>query len=404
MRESTNTNSILSRKTVECHRVVSLAVVECNKPTHKPPHIGIEYDAIDASDIEKVASLYVRIEPQIPRSRPKIDIPDLQFKPLLDAFDQIINDLLGNTEPTLADIIEASVLEPTTNNNSTNQTPVKTSQNESTNEENTQSLNKATENKGEEDDEMDEESNDGGEEEEEDNEDAQGEEIQPEEESEVEEDEQDDELLADKDTQANPSSVPSTQEDPQETRKRKLEEQEEELDEEPVRKSMTQTILASEILKTLLFDLQQKLELHIYSLDEKTRQLSLKSMIKSMDHTVDSLFSLVHEQVTKILNIDSTTFIATTSNNNTAELSLDPSSTTSQTNITDAVNEYLKSFQESFSTFDVQYTLARKENMDRMKRRWEGLCGTRYPIHCGDRFNLKDIPLACERIPNPFGR
>lgn len=83
--------------------------------------------------------------------------------------------------------------------------------------------------------------------------------------------------------------------------------------------------------------------------------------------------------------------------------------------------EYLNGFKVALETFDATFYQIKKEAIDRYRRRWE--CLYSYNQHqqqqlmnsddpalvptnplLGKRVTLEDIPVAFDRIPNPFDR
>ena len=64
-------------------------------------------------------------------------------------------------------------------------------------------------------------------------------------------------------------------------------------------------------------------------------------------------------------------------------------------------------------TFDALLSVKQKEANERYRRRWDSVKAISQQYQNADRlcsptspadFDLNNIPLACDRIPNPFGR
>lgn len=64
----------------------------------------------------------------------------------------------------------------------------------------------------------------------------------------------------------------------------------------------------------------------------------------------------------------------------------------------------MKELQSSFDTFidyiDRQLSVHSADSLERFKKRWQIL----YRDQMKKDFGLSDIPVLCDRIPNPFGR
>lgn len=60
-------------------------------------------------------------------------------------------------------------------------------------------------------------------------------------------------------------------------------------------------------------------------------------------------------------------------------------------------------YQSGLDHYDQQRLVLARESADKFRRRWEGLTPFGNTHRGNGRIHLQDVPIACDRIPNPFG-
>lgn len=63
-------------------------------------------------------------------------------------------------------------------------------------------------------------------------------------------------------------------------------------------------------------------------------------------------------------------------------------------------SEYLRIYQDAIKSFDSHFLQAKKDSLERYRRRWDSLCGNKWTS--SSKLQLSEVPIVSDRIPNPF--
>lgn len=63
----------------------------------------------------------------------------------------------------------------------------------------------------------------------------------------------------------------------------------------------------------------------------------------------------------------------------------------------------MRAWQDHLHAMDSYFLQVKKDLLERQKKRWEGLAGPQFVEDCGQKIALSDVPVSCDRLPNPFG-
>lgn len=167
-------------------------------------------------------------------------------------------------------------------------------------------------------------------------------------------------------------------------------------------------VTPEEILKALAHELQ----VLGVGIDLTAREALLKGMTVMSEEGSNRAANLLEAFSLHYLGEQNASTVA-----NVSTVAIAGNSSSSTRVASNLASDYLKAWADWLAAFDASLLAARKDGLDKQRRRWEGLMsnstnGANAPSNGKPKglaaslaavFNLQEVPVACDRVPNPFG-